>query len=167
MRRHHRDEPHGAEIDEVEARIALVDVMEDQVGLAVEQPLPGSGDGLEMQMQPRAGTIVEEAAQQAEHLRQRAEIADDDAELAFLARCQLLGMMAQRAELAEKDARALVEGAPGVGQGDAIAAAVQQGEAGCASRFFTAAKTVGWVRCNFAAAAWKLPSLTTASKQRS
>jgi hypothetical protein len=38
-------------------------------------------------------------------------------------------MIAQRAELAEEDARALVEGAPGVGQGDAIAAAVQQGEA--------------------------------------
>ena len=52
VRRHRRGEPHGAEINGVEARIALVDVADDQVGLAVEQALAGTGDRREMEMKP-------------------------------------------------------------------------------------------------------------------
>src|SRR6202043_4021136 len=51
IRRHHRDEANGAEIDEIQSRIALVDVVDDQVRLVVEQALPRTGYRLEMQVQ--------------------------------------------------------------------------------------------------------------------
>ena len=45
--------------------------MEDEIGLAVEQALPRSGDRLEMKVQTRIGTAVEETAQQRQIFRQR------------------------------------------------------------------------------------------------
>ena len=60
-------------------------MVDDQVGLPVEEPLPGAGDGLDMQMQPGSRMAIEEGAEQGEHLAHRAEIANHDAELALLA----------------------------------------------------------------------------------
>ncbi len=82
-----------------------------------------------MEMEARARTGVEEAAQQAQRLAQRAEVADDDAQLALLAHRELRRVVTQPAELAEKDPRARMKGAPRLGQPHAIAAAVEEAEA--------------------------------------
>ncbi len=141
--------------------------MQDEVRLAVEQPLPWSGQRLEMEMEPRARTTVEEAAQQRQRFRQRTEIADDDAQLALLAHRQLRRVGLERLQFLQQDARAVVERSPGLGQADAIAAAIEQAQAELAFEVLTASETEGWARRILAAAAWKLPSLTTASKHSS
>jgi hypothetical protein len=69
---------HREQVDKIETRIRLVDVMEDEVGLLVEQALPGAGDSFEMEMQPGARAAVEESPQQLERLGKRTEVADDD-----------------------------------------------------------------------------------------
>ena len=74
----HRNDLHAEEIDVFEACVALVDVMDDEIGLAVEQALPRPGDRLEMQVEPRARAGVEEAAQQHQGLRQWTNVADHD-----------------------------------------------------------------------------------------
>ncbi len=51
--RHHRDELDGAEVNELEPRIRLVDVMDDQVSLTVEEPFPGASDSLGMRIRGR------------------------------------------------------------------------------------------------------------------
>ena len=48
-----------------------------------------------MQMQPGAGTAIEEAAKQPENFRKRAEIADDYPQFALLAHRQLRGVIPQ------------------------------------------------------------------------
>ena len=62
IRRHYRHHPHVEQVDELEPAVRFVDVVQDQVGLAIVQPLPRPGDGLEMQMQPGAGTVLEKTA---------------------------------------------------------------------------------------------------------
>src|SRR5579883_37175 len=126
--RHDGDEPHRKEVDEFEARIGLVDVMKNEIGLTVEEPLPRAGDRFEMKMEPCARATIEEAAQQRERLRQRAEIADDHAQFALFAHGELRRMRLERAQLVEEDARMLVKGPSRLGQADAIAAAVEQRE---------------------------------------
>ena len=127
--RHHRHQPHAEQIDEFEARVALVDVMQDEIRLVVEQAFPGSGQRLEMEMEPRARAAVEEAAQQRQRLRQRAEIADHDAELALLAHRELRRVRLERLQFMQQHPRAFVERSPGLGQADAIAAAIEQAQA--------------------------------------
>ena len=63
IRGDNRHQLYREQIDEFEARIALVDVVEDQVRLVLEQALPWSRDGFEMKVQPCAGTIIEKTSQ--------------------------------------------------------------------------------------------------------
>jgi hypothetical protein len=128
-RRHHRDERDGTEINEFEPRIRLVDMVDDQIGVAVEEPLPRTGDGLDVEMQAGSRMAIEKGAEQGEHLRHRAEIADHDVELALLAHGELPRVVLQAAELLQEHARAVMEGAAGLGQRHAIAAAIEQGQA--------------------------------------
>jgi hypothetical protein len=81
-----------------------------------------------MKVQPCARTTIEKAAQQPERFRQRTEVADHYPELAFFAHRQLRGVVAQPLRFLQEHPRALVKGAPGVSQVDAISAAVQQVE---------------------------------------
>src|SRR5262249_5340976 len=97
------------EIHVLEARVALVDVVQDEVGLAVEQALPGSRERLEMQMQSGVWAAVEEAAQQRQVFRQRAQVADHHAQLALLAHGELGRMRLERGQLGQEDPRALME----------------------------------------------------------
>jgi hypothetical protein len=126
--RHHRHEGHLAQVHPFEARVALVDAVQDQIGLAVEQALARAADGFKVQVQPRARTLRKEAAQQAQGLGARAQVADHHAQLAFLAHRQLRRVGAQLIQLAQQRLRAAVQGAPGLGGRDAVAAAVQQGQ---------------------------------------
>jgi hypothetical protein len=102
--------------------------MEDEVRLVIEQALPRSGDGFEMKMQPGAGTAIEKTAKQPENFRKRAEIADYHPKLALLAHRQLRGVIPQPVHLSQEHPCALVKGASRFGQGDAIAAAIEQAE---------------------------------------
>jgi hypothetical protein len=81
-----------------------------------------------MEMEPRARAAVEEAAQQRQRFGQRAEIADHDAQLALLAHRQLRRMGLERLQFMEQDPRASVERSSGLGQADAIAAAIEQAQ---------------------------------------
>ena len=80
-------------------------------------------------MEARVRAIVEEAAQQGQHLGQGAEIADDDAQLALLAHRQLPGVIAQLKRLLQEGTGALVEGAAFAGQRHPVAVAVEQAQA--------------------------------------
>src|SRR4029077_4477545 len=62
IRRHDRNNVASEQIDEFKARIALVDMMDDEVRLVIEQPLPRTGNRLEMQVQMRRGAAIEELA---------------------------------------------------------------------------------------------------------
>ena len=84
-------------------------MMENEISLAVEQPLPRSGNRFEMQVEPRARAVVEEATQQRQGLRQGTYVADDDTELAFLAERELRGMIFEAAQIVQKNARTLME----------------------------------------------------------
>jgi hypothetical protein len=75
--------------------------MNDQVGLAVHQPLPRPAHRLEVQVQARRRALPEETAEQAEHRRARAQIADHHAQLAFLAHAELGRVRAQALQLAQ------------------------------------------------------------------
>jgi hypothetical protein len=88
----------------------------------------GPENRLEMQMEARCGTAVEAAAQKPQHLGQRADVADDDAQLAFLAHRRLARMVPQETELLEEDARAVVKGPARIGQGHSIAVALEEAE---------------------------------------
>ncbi len=127
--RRDRRQRHREQIDEFQPRVRLVDVVQDQVGLAIEQPLPGSGNGLEVQVQTRGRVVVEEPAKQGQRVGQRAEVADDDAQLAFLAQAELGRVPLQRLQLVQERLGLVMERAPGVGQPGAIAAAVEQRQA--------------------------------------
>jgi len=63
--RHDGHDAHRKEIQKLQARIRFVDVMENKVGIPIEQTFPRSGDRLKMQMQTGARAIVEKAPQQA------------------------------------------------------------------------------------------------------
>ena len=84
-------------------------MMQDQVGVAVEQTFARAGDGLEMQMQARGGAGREETGQQAQRLLQRAEVADHDAQLALFAHRQLGRVRAQAVQFAQQCLRTAVE----------------------------------------------------------
>jgi hypothetical protein len=66
--------------------------MQDEVGLVIQQPLPGACHRFDLQVEPRARAAREEAPEQIERARQRAKVTDHDAQARFFAHCQLLGM---------------------------------------------------------------------------
>ena len=100
-------------------------MVDDKVGLAVEEPLPGSGDA------PRNGDAAASPGcrrrrpEQGQRLRHGAEIADHHPQFAFLAHGELGGMAGECAPVMEEDPRAFVKRPPGLGQADAIPAAVE------------------------------------------
>src|SRR5262249_47413628 len=104
-RGHDRHQPYRKQIHEFKTWISPVD-----------EPLPGSGDRLEIEVEARTGAAVEEAAQQRKRLRQRAEITDDDPQLALLAHRELRRVRLESAQFLQKDARPPVKGSPGFGQ---------------------------------------------------
>jgi hypothetical protein len=61
-RGHHRYQFDGTQIDELQSRVGLVDVVDDQVGLTIKQLLPGASDGLDMQVQSGSWMTIEEGA---------------------------------------------------------------------------------------------------------
>ncbi len=122
---HERDR---AQIDKLQARIALVDMMDDQIRLAIEQTLPGTGNRFEIEMQACAAAAVEELVEQRERLRKRTEIPNDHSQLAFLAQRQLQGVILELGEFPQKCSRTVPKGPPGIGDRDSVATAVQQAQ---------------------------------------
>src|SRR5437867_1444080 len=55
---HYRNEAHREKIDVLKARIALVDVVKNEIHLTLEEAFPRPRDRLEVQMQPCARAAV-------------------------------------------------------------------------------------------------------------
>src|SRR6516225_5245579 len=77
-------------------------------------------------VQARARAAVEEAPQEAERLGQGTGVADHHAELGLLTYRELRRMLAQTLKVAQEDFGALMEGSAGIGEGHAVAAAIQE-----------------------------------------
>ena len=127
-RRNHRNDAHGEQVDELQSRVGFVDVMDDEMGVAIEQSLPGSSDGLDMQMQPGSRMFIEEGAQQQQHLGHGREVANDDTKLALLTHDELTCVIVQTAQLMQEDSGSVVKRTAGIRQRHPIAAAIEQGQ---------------------------------------
>ncbi len=124
--RHDGDQRDAAEIDPLHPHVALGNPVHDQVGFVLQQPLPGAGDRLELQVQPSLRARREEAAQQLQHRWKRAQVAEHHAQFGLLAHRQLRGVGPQFLGLVQQQAHLAVEGPPRLGEPDPIARAVQQ-----------------------------------------
>src|SRR5690348_13228760 len=102
--------------------------MNDEIGLVLQEALPGAGDRLEMQVEARPRKGIEEAPQQAQGLAQRTKVADHHAELALLAVGEMLSMLAERGHVVEQQVRPRMESAAGGAQRHAVAVAIEERE---------------------------------------
>jgi hypothetical protein len=119
----------ATEIDPLHAYVALGDTVHDEVGLVLQQPFPGAGHRFELQVQPGLRALCEESAEQCQHRRQWAQVAEHHAQLGLLAHRQLRGVRLQFLGLVQQEAHLVVEGLPCLGEPYPIARAVQQVQA--------------------------------------
>jgi hypothetical protein len=112
------------QLNELQPRIAAVDVMQNKVRVAIEQSFPRPGDRLEVKMQAGTRAGVKELPQKPERDRQRAEVANDDAKLSLLPHRELCRVHVQTLQFSQQFLRSAVKRTPDFSQSDAIAASV-------------------------------------------
>ena len=66
-------------------------MMEDQIHLIIDEQLPWRRQRFELQVQTRLRVGSEESLEQSEHFGKWRQVANDDAQLAFLASSYVLG----------------------------------------------------------------------------
>ena len=124
--RDHRYQVHFEQVDGLQPRIAAIDVMQNKVRFAIEQPFPRPGDCLEVKMQAGTRAFAKELPQKAKRGWQRTQIANHDPKLTLLPHRELRRVGVQTLQFSQQFLGSAVKRTPGFSECDAVAASVKE-----------------------------------------